>query len=258
MADFSPTQGRYLAFINAYTLTNGIPPAESDIAAAMGVSPPSVNQMIKMLEKKGLIEREPGQSRTVRVLVPREEIPDWNKKAAKLKPARSMSELPKRAAPRKAGAKKSRAHSKHVYALRVGLMDGPRRVKNARKEITRVIEIRGDQTLEVLHEIIFDAFDRDEEHLYEFQLGKGPFDPKGARYGPSEFAEWEDDCGNAETTTVDDLELKKGRTFGYVFDFGDNWVHGIKVESIGPVNPKVEYPRVTNCVGKSPRQYPEW
>lgn len=30
---------------------------------------------------------------------------------------------------------------------------------------------------------IFDAFDREEEHMYEFQpAGKGPMDPKARRY----------------------------------------------------------------------------
>ena len=34
------------------------PPAESEIAAALCVSPPSVNQMVKSLEKKGLVAVE--------------------------------------------------------------------------------------------------------------------------------------------------------------------------------------------------------
>ena len=59
MADFTPTQGRYLAFISAYTEVQGCPPAESEIAAALCVSPPSVNRMVKQLEKKGLILRRP-------------------------------------------------------------------------------------------------------------------------------------------------------------------------------------------------------
>ena len=57
MADFTPTQGRYLAFIRAYTDLHGYPPAESEIAAAICISPPSVNQMVKVLEKRGLISR---------------------------------------------------------------------------------------------------------------------------------------------------------------------------------------------------------
>jgi SOS-response transcriptional repressor LexA len=60
MAHFTPTQGRYLAFIHAYIGLHGHPPSESEIAAAMCVSPPLVNQMVKMLEKKGLILRQPG------------------------------------------------------------------------------------------------------------------------------------------------------------------------------------------------------
>jgi len=51
MAAFTPTQSRYLAFIHAYTNLHGYAPAETEIAAAMCISPPSVNQMVKVLEK---------------------------------------------------------------------------------------------------------------------------------------------------------------------------------------------------------------
>src|SRR5260370_156626 len=80
MADFTPTQGRYLAFIHAYTRLHEYPPAESEIAAALCVSPPSVNQMVKMLEKKGLLLRHPGQPRSLQVLVPEDKIPPWNQR----------------------------------------------------------------------------------------------------------------------------------------------------------------------------------
>jgi SOS-response transcriptional repressor LexA len=87
MPDFTPTQGRYLAFIQAYTNLHGYPPAESEIAAALCVSPPSVNQMVKTLEKKGLIERQPGVPRTLRVLVPEDEVPPWNQRSRAPRPA---------------------------------------------------------------------------------------------------------------------------------------------------------------------------
>ena len=41
-----------------------------------GVTPPSVHQMVVTLEANGLIERVPGQGRSVRLLVPREGLPD--------------------------------------------------------------------------------------------------------------------------------------------------------------------------------------
>jgi hypothetical protein len=37
--------------------------------------------------------------------------------------------------------------------------------------MSRTLEIRGDQTLAKLHEIIFKTFDRFDEYLYEFQDG---------------------------------------------------------------------------------------
>ena len=89
MANFTPTQGRYLAFIHAYTNLHGYPPAESEIAAALCVSPPSVNQMVKMLEKKGLILRQPGQPRSLQILVPEDEIPPWNSRKQATEPGAS-------------------------------------------------------------------------------------------------------------------------------------------------------------------------
>jgi hypothetical protein len=89
MANFTPTQGRYLAFIHAYITQYGCPPAESDIAAAMCVSPPSVNQMVKQMEKKGLILRHPGQPRSLQLLVPEDEIPPWNNRKQAKSPVRT-------------------------------------------------------------------------------------------------------------------------------------------------------------------------
>ena len=39
-----------------------------------------------------------------------------------------------------------------------------------RKSIWRRIALRGNQTLDDLHEAIYDAFDRDDEHLYSFSF----------------------------------------------------------------------------------------
>ena len=62
-------------------------------------------------------------------------------------------------------------------------LSGPITEKFAKEnpEISRTIQIRGDQTLEDLHHALFDAFDRSDEHMYEFQFGKGPMDPKAPR-----------------------------------------------------------------------------
>jgi len=65
--DFTPKQAQYLAFIHAYTLVNGRPPAEADMMRFFRVTPPSVHQMVLSLEKAGLISRQPGVPRTIAV-----------------------------------------------------------------------------------------------------------------------------------------------------------------------------------------------
>ena len=256
MAAFTPTQGRYLAFIHAYTNLHGDPPAESEIAAALRVSPPSVNQMVKMLEKRGLIDREPGQPRSIQVRIPENEIPPWNNRKHANNSVRAATET-SRLAP------DPQAPPVRLYVLSVFLMRGPISKKFAEKEVRRVIEIRGNQTLEQLHHAIFKAYDRFEQHLYEFQFGKRPFDPDGLNYGVSDtrpgkkgHAEGKRD-GDACTTTLDELDLKVGRAFGYWFGFGDDWFHQVQVDRIDQAIPTVTYPRVIKRVGKSPPRYCE-
>lgn len=153
----------------------------------------------------------------------------------------------------------------NIYTLEVFIIRGPIGEKFAKKNrvISRTIEIRGDQTLADLHEIIFTAFDRFDEHMYEFQVGgKGPHDPKAKKYGipvrgDGMFEELHM-TGSAEQTTLDDLKLKQDQSFGYWFDFGDDWWHQINVVAIEQKTPKSKYPKVTKKVGQSPPQYADW
>ena len=72
---FTETQGQYLAFIHAYTLVNGRPPAEADIQRFFGVTPPSVHNMIVELERRGLITRVPRQPRSIVISIADDELP---------------------------------------------------------------------------------------------------------------------------------------------------------------------------------------
>ncbi len=72
---FSAKQGQYLAFIYNYTKIHGIPPAQADLRRYFRVTPPTVHQMILRLEEKGLIERQPGEARALRVLVDPSDLP---------------------------------------------------------------------------------------------------------------------------------------------------------------------------------------
>jgi hypothetical protein len=152
-----------------------------------------------------------------------------------------------------------------LYTLDVFIVIGPITESFAEKNpvISRTIQIRGDQTLEDLHHAIFDAFDREDEHLYEFQVGgKGPMDPKARHYGLSVgmigFDSGMELSGSVATTTIGALGLKAGQPFGYWFDFGDDWRHQIDVLAIEDKVGRGRYPKVTRRTGKSPPQYADW
>jgi hypothetical protein len=72
---FTAKQGQYLAFIDNYTRIHRCPPSESDMQYYFRVSPPSIHEMIKTLERNGLIEKTPGQARSIRLLVPSDYLP---------------------------------------------------------------------------------------------------------------------------------------------------------------------------------------
>ena len=73
---FTELQGQYLAYIATYTKLHRRPPAEADIQAYFGVTPPSVHNMILTLVKRGLIARIPGRARSIEVLVPSTRLPE--------------------------------------------------------------------------------------------------------------------------------------------------------------------------------------
>jgi repressor LexA len=75
-ADYTPRQGQYLAFIYYYTKIHGVPPAEADMQRYFRVSPPADHDMVVMLERQGLISREPGKPRSINLLLSRAELPD--------------------------------------------------------------------------------------------------------------------------------------------------------------------------------------
>jgi len=72
---FTAKQGQYLTFIYSYSKIHRQAPAESDLQRYFQVSPPSVHEMIKTLERNGLIERTPRQARSIRLLVQAEYLP---------------------------------------------------------------------------------------------------------------------------------------------------------------------------------------
>ncbi len=73
---YTEKQGQYLAFIHYYGKLHRRAPSEAEMQQYFRISPPSVHQMVLTLHARGLIERTPGQARSIRLLIPREDLPD--------------------------------------------------------------------------------------------------------------------------------------------------------------------------------------
>ena len=73
---FTAKQGQYLAFIHFYTKLNGMPPAHTDFQRYFEVTPPTVNQMIKVLEQKRFIQKQPGVPRSIELIIPVHLLPE--------------------------------------------------------------------------------------------------------------------------------------------------------------------------------------
>ena len=143
-----------------------------------------------------------------------------------------------------------------LYTLTVGILQGLIEAKFLKKNpvISRTIQIRGDQTLDDLHNAIFDAFDRFDEHLYQFEVGgRKPMDLNSEKY-VHPMAEMPDAWPSTEFA-IDALMLEPQQRIFYWFDFGDDWWHWIDVTAVSSTIPPGTYPKVIGRVGKSPPQY---
>ncbi len=129
----------------------------------------------------------------------------------------------------------------------------------------RTIALRGDPTLNDLQEAIFAAFDRFDTRLDSFYFPKAPSRRRTAGPRPKEYTApqmfAEPDTFDAESrldasaTRLDDLHLRPGHKFEYLFDFGDCQWHDGAVEAVNPSAPRARYGQIRASRGSSPPQY---
>ncbi len=117
-----------------------------------------------------------------------------------------------------------------------------------RKSQSRVIEIKGDQTLGDFDTVLRMTFDHDlSDHLSQFfpgqawqSRGYGAIDP--FRAGPG------------AARKIGALRLHPGDTLDYVYDFGDDIQHVLTLEAIVDPEPDARYPRVVGRSQPAPRK----
>jgi hypothetical protein len=181
------------------------------------------------------------------------ELPDSNKSIqARLFP------LPEPGITRNAPAQSEHFHEvdDRIHVIKVALMYD--------KSVYRKIAIRGDQTLKDLHGAIFDAFDREEEHLYSFFFPDKPTKSKRTIMDSPEYTItgmadefFDKEQNEASEATIQSLELRTKQKFYYLFDWGDEWWHELTYEGVKDIRTK-DLPAVIVTRGESPTQYPDY
>jgi hypothetical protein len=145
-----------------------------------------------------------------------------------------------------------------IYQFRVSIMGIPK--------LYRTIEVSENCTFDDFHDAIFQAFDRYDYHLYSFFITRKDSNNMRTIYDAPEITHpqnVEDIMGfgkrrkSTAKTRIRDAGLKEKDVFHYLFDFGDDWWHRIRVQNVSETNSKKKHIKLIKSVGESPPQYPE-
>ncbi len=251
MLEISETQLRYLSFIHAYTEGFGIPPAESEIAKAMKVQPPSVNGMLKKMEIKQFIRRKPSTPRSIEILVDAKMIPAWKKKmvssfqfyapktATKAELDHIMERMiSHRKTERNETLRQDRIAKQTLSATNSTVYRFKITLNNSKPPIWRRIETL-DVLLSDFHYVIQAAMGWTNSHLHAFNIAGVQFIDRKLlddNFGASDYM----------GIRLSELVLQHGPKLKmrYDYDFGDGWMHSVVLEKvIDRTETAIAYPR---------------
>ena len=141
---------------------------------------------------------------------------------------------------------------KHIYQFKITLQD-------IKPPIWRRIQVPSTYTFWDLHVAIQDAMGWQDYHLHEFQMK----DLSGQKLFVGIPSEEDDFIGDfmEPRKVLPGWKHKVSKfisitnpTFKYIYDFGDDWYHTIKLEKVLPAEEGVTYPR---CIGGKRNSPPE-
>ena len=118
-----------------------------------------------------------------------------------------------------------------VYTLKITLDE-------SNPPVWRRVQVTDVMTLGGLHATLQVAMGWEDCHMHEFKI-------KGTRYrAGSPFVQvYDDEEGLDEGKSfLGDVLRRKGQRFSYWYDFGDDWMHTIKVEAISEPESGKHYP----------------
>ncbi len=100
-------------------------------------------------------------------------------------------------------------------------------LREVRPPIWRRLRVAGDLTLRELHHVLQIAMGWTDSHLHEFRIGEERFGMPDPQEDPSESL---DEVGYHLRVL-----FKKRARAEYLYDFGDDWAHELRVEDVVPL-----------------------
>jgi len=109
---------------------------------------------------------------------------------------------------------------------------------------SREIEVKENFTLRELHKYIQKIVNFDDDHLYQFYLGRNAQN---------------DSNTVSKNTALNQIYPSNGLKLYYLFDFGDCWLFEIrKSRKKKTADSNTKYPCIIESQGTNPEQYPEY
>lgn len=122
--------------------------------------------------------------------------------------------------------RRSKLDEVKVLRVRVDLDD-------AEPPIWRLLDLRSDLTLDVVHQVLQVAFDWTDSHLHRFALGGHPFDQTSQLFlCPYDVEEGEDDGTPGSDVRLDEILQEPGDVVAYLYDYGDSWELTLRLEEV--------------------------
>jgi len=138
-----------------------------------------------------------------------------------------------------------------IYTLKIKCVWG----MYLQKPFERTIEIDSATTLNDMHNVMQSLTDFDNDHCYDFFIGKTPRDIGNTLGSDDEFGAASKKLKRIRLADV--FPLPTGHHLFYWFDFGDDWKFQISLKKTSQKEAGAKYPRVIAEKGPSPVQYPD-
>lgn len=136
-------------------------------------------------------------------------------------------QLAEPAGPQAPSRRRPRRSDVVTYRVRVDLV-------GTKPPLWRRLELASDMLLDELHEVLQAAFGWTDSHLHRFGSGPGIYAFGTEQYlCPFEVEEGEPGVPEQDVR-LDEVLVEAGDTLLYLYDFGDDWEHRIKLEAVTP------------------------